>query len=550
MKIRNVLLAGILVFVMLFSMTACGGTKDQTNDTTQAQSQQQAGTETVDGSTAGEAFSYPVKTDVTLKWWLRQTNSKLSSTNDYPWAKELIKQTGINVEFINPTFGKETEAFNILLASGDYPDIISYHWGQSNIYPGGATKALDDGIALGLNDVMEKWAPNLTKVLKENPDWDKQAKTDDGKYWMFPFIRGDDVLMTFQGPIVREDWLKDLNMELPETIDDWHVMLTAFKEKKGAAAPLTYMENANLLEGDHCFVGAYGIARNFYQENGVVKYGPIDPRYKDFLTTFRQWYAEGLLDRDFATVDNPTVTADITSGKSGATIHNAGGGIGTYLNTMKDKAASYSVTGAPYPVLNKGDKPLFGQKDLAIPGTDVSVVCATSKNIEMAVRLLDYGYTEAGHMLMNFGVDGKSYNLVDNYPKYSEEVTKNPEGLSFSEALGSYCNGTCNPVVQDARYIEQFLTWPQQIAAVPRWANTDTEKYQLPAAITQKGDESDELAKIMADINTYQREMFLKFVVGSESLDNYDNYVKTIEKMNIARAIELKQAALDRYGKR
>ena len=42
------------------------------------------------------------------------------------------------------------------------------------------------------------------------------------------------------GPIIRADWLEELGLEVPQTIDDWTNVLTAFKEQKGAQAPLTF----------------------------------------------------------------------------------------------------------------------------------------------------------------------------------------------------------------------------------------------------------------------------------------------------------------------
>ena len=44
--------------------------------------------------------------------------------------------------------------------------------------------------------------------------------------------------------------------------------------------------------------------------------------------------------------------------------------------------------------------------------------------------------------------------------------------------------------------------------------------------------------------------MTLKFIFGTESLDNFDNYVKTIENMGLARALEIQNLAMDRYNNR
>lgn len=54
----------------------------------------------------------------------------------------------------------------------------------------------------------------------------------------------------------------------------------------------------------------------------------------------------------------------------------------------------------------------------------------------------------------------------------------------------------------------------------------------------------------MNDVNTFKDEMFNKFIMGAEPLDNFDKYVKTIEGMGIQDAIKIQQVALERYNKR
>ena len=51
------------------------------------------------------------------------------------------------------------------------------------------------------------WSPNLKKYLSENPDIDRMVKTDNGTYFAFPFIRGEDGLCYTVGSFIRKDWL-------------------------------------------------------------------------------------------------------------------------------------------------------------------------------------------------------------------------------------------------------------------------------------------------------------------------------------------------------
>ncbi len=38
----------------------------------------------------------------------------------------------------------------------------------------------------------------------------------------------------YAGLMIRKDWLDELGLEIPVTYDDWEIVLTKFKEEKGA----------------------------------------------------------------------------------------------------------------------------------------------------------------------------------------------------------------------------------------------------------------------------------------------------------------------------
>ncbi|TXK82621.1 extracellular solute-binding protein [Paenibacillus sp. N3.4] len=496
---------------------------------------------------------YPLKTDKKLTYWgeLNGNASSVKPTYDQvPFFQEWQNRTGVKLQFQQPPANQAKESLNVLLASGELPDMIEYTWGTD--FPGGAQKAIDDGYILKLNDAIDKYAPNLKKYLKEHPEVDKQIKTDDGSYYVFPFIRGDEVLKTYQGPIVRKDWLDELGLPVPTTIDEWYTALKGFKEKKGAAAPLTFLGTPTTLFGldGGAFIGAYGVIKNFYLSNGDVKYGPMEPGYKEFLTTFRKWYEEGLIDKNIATVDTKTMDSNMTSDRSGASVWNSGAGLGKWQPLIKQKDPKSQLVPAPYAVLKKGDKPLFGQKDFSYVAAGSVAISAKSKNVEAAVRMLDYGYSEEGHLFFNFGTEGTSYKLDNGYPKYTDTVMNNSDHLAPAQALALYARGGYNgPFVQDKRYIEQYLTMPEQKDAIQLWSQTDAGKYALPP-ISPNPKESTELATIMNDVNTLVDEMSLKIILGAAPVDSFDGYVTKMKSLKIDRAIEIKKAALDRYNKR
>ena len=476
-----------------------------------------------------------------LTYWMPMGAATAAQYTDYgetELSKKLQEKTGVEIEYIHPPTGQSAEKFNIMMAQPDLPDIIEATWTG---YPGGMGNAIDQGKVVDIAEHLDK-APNLKKFLEEHEDIAKLIYTDDGKLIGFPFVRVDDYLRTSAGPMIRKDWLDELGLEVPETIDEWEVMLRAFKEKKNSTAPLS-MTMSFFDRG--LFVGAYGTTAKTYVEDGKVKYGPAEPGFKDFLATMNKWYKEGLLDKAIATQDGKGVNANILGGVSGATINSTGGGMGMYLTAATEEG--FDLVAAPYPVLNKGDKPKFGDCSLQCTGLFASI-STSCKDIDKAIKFLDYAYGEEGSLLYNFGIEGKSYEMVDGYPTYTEEITNNSEGKAMSEAMSKYLRASeSGPFIQDKRYMEQYAATPQQKNAIEVWSATDASNYLLPYIYPEN---ASDLAKMQTAVNTYYQEMLAKFIMGIEPIENFDKYVAELNARGLQDILKLQQAAYEKYLER
>ena len=82
-------------------------------------------------------------------------------------------------------------------------------------------------------------APAYFSKLSEFDAWELAAKTDVGNYYGFLSLKRAPKLMMTTGPTLRADWVEELGLPYPETVDEWETVLTAFKEKKGATAPFS-----------------------------------------------------------------------------------------------------------------------------------------------------------------------------------------------------------------------------------------------------------------------------------------------------------------------
>jgi putative aldouronate transport system substrate-binding protein len=357
-------------------------------------------------------------------------------------------------------------------------------------------------------------------------------------------------LVVFFGPVVNSKWLDDLGMEYPETIADWETMLTRFKNEKGATAPLTY-EPALLESNNSTFVGAFGVNFDFYlDDNGQIQFGPIQPGYRRFLETFQRWYANGLIDPNIESMNREQTTFKMTTGQAGASFGFAASRLGVWLSAVQDNP-EIDFTGTKYPVLNRGDIPMFSQMDFPLQGNiGTAHISTAAEDVEGILKLLDYGYSEEGNMFYNFGIEGVSYEMIDGYPTYTDLLMNDPN-LPRAAMFGQYLRSSSNgPFVQRREYFEQYgYQFPQQEVALKNWAVTNVMNHKLPP-ISPTPEESAELATIMSDINTYRDEMRTKYIMGIENLNTFDTYVRNIQNMGLDRAIEIYTGALRRFNAR
>lgn len=490
------------------------------------------------------------QSDNTISIWCQGSSpiGEYSDPNTFPGmeaVKKAIKEeTGADIEFVFPSIGQEQQQFNLLVASQEMPDIVSFWWYD---IPGGVEKAIEDKLIYPMDaEFLEKNAPDFKKMLDENEALDKACKTDNGTYFTFPYLMAGDVSTGVATPtngyMMRADWLKELNLEIPETYDEWYTTLKAFKEKKGASAPFSL----NLDGLGRGFGRGFGFMLDFYHDDGTVKYGRYEDNYKVYLETLNKWYSEGLLDTNLPNLDSKMVTAKILNGDSGATFGWVGSGMGVWLKTAEDP--DYDLVGVPFPVLNKGEVNEYGNCNAIINGNS-AIINAKSKNPELAAKVLNFAFSEKGHMLANFGTEGQTYIVEDGYPKYTDLITNNPDGLSMSEAKTLYTASATKIAQEDSRYLEQYYSLPQQKQAQEAWNVGNGYKHMMPRT-TLTAEENAEYSKIMNDVKTYVDEMQIKFIVGAEPLSKFDDYKAELKKIGIERAIELKQAAFDRYESR
>lgn len=524
---------------------ACGSADDGAQESASIAGSTGASSGTISSQPAEEEFTYPMDAvTLTINYTSDGANSMYDTANLPEWCKEmgfqenLRQATGVTLEDIggSPASADTTEEFLLMLASSEYSDIIYANWVA---FPGGPSAALNDGYIV---DLMEygSYMPNLMAYLDKNPAIKALVTTDDGKLYSAPYIK-DDGLLTQQGLVIRQDWLEQLKLELPRTADELYEVLTAFHDELDVISPLTFESRWLFIQYGACALSsAWDTAYPFYMDGDTVKFGPMTDEYREFVTIMAKWYAEGLIDADLATVDKSTVQAKFSNGESGVSIQQTG-------NVDNCVAANEGTDFAVLPmeslVLNRGDEPEFAQYSNLFDesfGFSVSTQCS---DVEAACRWLDYFYSEEGSMLINYGLEGVSYEIVNGEVAFTDLILKNEETPNTTTARTSIAHPRNWPHVQENSTLE-YSDFDKNLLTT--WFADKMIERSYPT-VTYTDAESELISEKWSDIDTYAKEMITKFILGTESLDNWDSFIGTLEQLGINDILEARQTAYERY---
>lgn len=485
-----------------------------------------------------------------ITWWIANGAAPaVKSYGDIKGVKAIEEKLGVNIEFIHPSKEQETEQFNIMAASGDFADIVSYNW---NGYTGGPVKAVADGAIIALDDYIEADMPNFKKIMDADPYVDYISRGYDGSICVLPSLTDDRVTKSIFGPQIRKDWLDKLGLEVPTSIEEWYNVLTAFKNSdpngNGEADEIPFVADgtATFLR----FSRAYGgVSDEFYVDgSGKVKFGFIENEYKEFLTEISKWYREGLIDPEYASSNSSIIDSKMMTDIGGSYIGYVGGGMGKYIAASKNANPNYSLVGAPWPTHNGGGSYSGDPYQLAIgsPGLGAAI-SAKASNVDSCLKLLDFMYGDEGSMLMNWGIEGESYDKTADGFKFKDNILNSPDGKSPVEAVCEYAPTQFTPIMMRAdAFVQLNSAFDEQAAAMQTWSKADVSRIMPTLSVSQE--EQSEITKVMDDIYTYRQECINKLVMGIEPIEKWDDAVAKIRSMGIDRAIEVYQTAYDRYA--
>lgn len=485
---------------------------------------------------------YPIPGNVTLKVWMpisTLATKHIQSYADNEAFMQAMKDTGVKLDFIHPASGQETEQFNLLIASQDFPDIAF-----DNKYKGGVSQGVSDGVFEDLTALVPKYAPDYNKLLKDNAEFRREVTTADGKINAFYIYK--DVKASVEGEYnrtqFRQDWLDEFKMDIPKTFDQYEAYFKKVLETKPGVAPFVLPKSGQEKQ----LLAAFGLSTGYFLKDGKVTWFGANPEYKDYLTLLNKWYKAGYISKDFTTI--PDLVKFFLAGKSASFI-------GLSINTFQGaKEIGMKVVTGPYIRQKEGQK-LHASYTLFPKNSDSynGVVFASSKHKPEAVKFINYGYSELGWRTYQYGVKDKSWTMgSDGQPKYTDYILSNPKySITDVDFLLRLHTGIPRLRDSDRMSIPSNMKDPETLNYRLKWADDpDADAAAILPPFVLTPEDNTKRANIMNDINTYVNEMTLKFITGAEPLTNFDKYMQTIKSMNVDEAISITQKAYDAHMKK
>ncbi len=470
--------------------------------------------------------------------------------NETLTAQQMEEKTGVHIDFTTPILGEENTQLNLLISSGSIPDFIS---GGVGGYEGGAVGLLNDGISVDIAEYLDLM-PNFKKQLEASEFRQKEVYTDDGRITGLPiFFEDDEETEIFAGVLIRKDLLDDVGMDVPETYDEWHDVLTAFKEQcgitKGFVPGTTGMSQNNMWTIGYGFGyrDYWGSDFPFYQIDGKVLYAPVDATesFRAYLEMMEQWYKEGLIDPDFQSVTD--INAQISTYSSAdcgscVTAYSMAGMLASIGSEFKE---DFEYVVAPMPVLEKGTVTHEYYENGKIQLNAV-IISADCEDLESALRYWDQYYTREASDLSCWGVEGTTYEVAEDGTKtWMDNITNNPNENFINMRYATVGTGYPGSFDVGSTMVDEF-----NIAADRLYREQGDNQWRISGNISLLEDELDVYNRYMPDINTYLDEMTVKYITGQESFDGFDNFIQTVKDMNVEECKSAFQSALDRYNAR
>ncbi|CAM4405123.1 extracellular solute-binding protein [Paenibacillus macerans] len=455
--------AAALILVLAGSLLAgCGS--DKAN---------QAGSGADSGS--GSA-NQPLKIKMTLNFDGKEVPQK---DNEVERAMEQYTNTELDLTHISSN--DFCTKLPVMIASGELPQVLASCGAPNQSY---LITAAKNGAFWDITDLIKDY-----KNLASMPQLVYDNVSIEGRVYGIPRFRP----VSRYTSVYRQDWLDHLGMQPPQTLDDLYQMLKAFTEQdpdkngKNDTVGVTIMISNNNISFD--LSSAFGAPNNWSETDGKFVKAEETPEYLEYLKFMKKLYDEGLMNKDFASIDVGQNEGNLENGKAGvinATTNNVLG-FQTRVEKVNPAAKLDFVSALEGPQGRRVAADRGSNGILMFPKSSVKSEAELKQLLAFFDKLADKEMAD----LLEWGIAGKHYEIKDGKAvRLNQELYDNEVSFPYNKPLVTVpltaikTPGDLDPisekVLQVEKENEQFAVKDPTMSLVSdTWAERGAELTQI-----------------------------------------------------------------------
>ncbi len=449
-------------------------------------------------------------------------SDEVGATNTYIFDK-LSQVVGLKVKPLLAPVSSVGTKMQTLLASGNLPEIMSVNTlNEANDYA-------MQGAWEPINDHLDEM-PNFRRFFGEGAEYDwvfKSLAASDGKLYVFPVIDSNRIVN--HGMLYRKDVFDKHGIGMWNSPETFYETLKKLKELYPESYPLTSKMGVNMLSYYGVSWGGLKAYDVYYDESAKLwKYSDTDPKMKEMLDFLHKLYKEGLLDPEFLTNTQPAWTKRMTTGSSFVTLD--------WIGRLDMFVSQSEIEGYDLRYGNPAG-PSQSLVTLEQVSRDGNVV-TKGKNAEMAMKLQDFWYSDAGAELMTCGIRGEIFEYgEDGMAKYLEfEEGKKIDIMDLRSKYCMWMSGSYKRVDRRSCYFQ----YSEREQEAQEWVDKCNGLEPADPAVTFVGDDVSKVAELKTSLSKEFEIVMFNYIIGQDTGEEaWDKWVAKAEKMGSKEFAEI-----------
>ncbi len=518
-------------------------------------------------------LSFPLAETVTIKGLTNFPAGTESDPNNRTIFKRLEEKTNVHVEWKTIQSDQWGEKIQLEMANAKtLPEFVfNAGFGDTDLL-----KYAKQGVIIHLEEYIDKYMPNLSKVFEQAPEYRAMCTDADGHIWALPWIEQlgyeKTAIQTIDNmPFINKAWLDFLGLEVPTTVEDFEKVLIAFRDNaadlkkefniEGDIIPMSFIMNDGgqdpmvLINGFGEGYGDPDKGRHIaVDENKQVFCTATKEGFKKGLEWLHGLYEENLIDPEAFTQEWSTYVAKGKSGRYGVCFSWDVANIAQV--SMDDLIAGKGWV--PMPVLTADTRNLTPQNGSFTSGFDRGrcVVTALAENPALICAWLDQMYDPFQSPQNNWGTYGED----DEFDIFELGTNANGEEMLKHTWLGDAspvevreAESVNGPLAILDSYYDVYVTCPDDAQYRLDWIeNVYTPdmntKYVVPNVFMTTED-TKEVSNLQADITKTINTAKSDWVMNGFTDADWDKLQSDLEAYGLSKYLSIYQKYVDEYYK-